>query len=170
MQQFPALSPPPPTGAVRPNADEQAVDDLGEAVLSLLRAYRCLNRRGTENTRAGLAALEMATLIGEGEHRLNELAELRGVDQSVISRQIVDLQSQGLVCRRPDPLDRRASLVRLTPNGLLLLDHARLLRRSWLRGALGRTPAADVRTTADLVGALTAELEAHAAEIGPPRR
>ncbi len=113
--------------------------------------------------------MEMASLIGEGEHRLSELAELRNVDQSVISRQIGDLSDRGLVCRRPDPADRRASLVRLTPDGLLLLERARLLRRTWLRDALARTPAVDVRTAAELISAMTAELAAHADDFGPPR-
>jgi DNA-binding MarR family transcriptional regulator len=168
MQQSPVLPSPLPSAAAGATVDELAVDDLGGAVLALLRAYRCLNRCGSESTRAGLAALEMADLIGAGEYRISELAELRGVDQSAISRQIVDLKAQGLVCRRPDPSDRRASLVRLTPTGLLLRDHARSLRRRWLRDALARTPTADVRTAAALVSALTAELEAHAAELGSP--
>ena len=87
----------------------------------------------------------------------------------MVSRQIGDLEAHGLVCRRPDPADRRASLVRLTPDGLLLLDRARALRRSWLRDALARTPTADVRTAVELISALTAELAAHARDIGPPR-
>ena len=69
--------------------------------------------------------MEMASLIGEGEHRLSELAELRNVDQSVISRQIGDLRPRVWSAGGPDPADRRASLVRLTPDGLLLLERAR---------------------------------------------
>ena len=158
-----------PAADARGVVDDHAVDDLGRAVVGLLRTWRCLHRRGGESARSGLSALEMATVIGEGELRLSELAELRNVDQSVISRQIGDLETHGLVCRRPDPADRRASLVRLTPDGLLLLDRARTLRRAWLRDALARTPSVDVRTAAELIAALTAELAAHADEFGPPR-
>jgi len=175
MQPSAVLSPTADDRAVDDRAvddravDDRAVDDLGAAVAGLLRTWRCLSRRSNESTRSGLNGLEMAMLIGEGEHRLSELAELRNVDQSVISRQIGDLEAHGLVCRRPDPADRRASLVQLTPDGLLLLERARGLRRSWLRDALARTPTLDVRTAVDLISALTAELTTHARDIGPPR-
>jgi len=147
---------------------DRAIDDLGASVVGLLRTWRCLTRRGPESSRARLSALEMCHLIGPDEHRLSTLAELRNVDQSVISRQIGELEAQGLVCRRPDPADGRASLVRLTPDGLVLLDQARALRRAWLRDALARTPTVDVRTAVELITALTAELASHAGDIGPP--
>jgi DNA-binding MarR family transcriptional regulator len=150
-------------------ATDQAVDELGAAVLGLMHTWRCLGRRGSDPARSGLATLEMAVLIGPGERRLGELAELRNVDQSVISRQIAELEAQRLVCRRPDPSDRRASLVRLTPDGLELLAQARRLRRQWLRDALARTPTTDVRTATELISALTAEFEAHVGDLGPPR-
>jgi DNA-binding MarR family transcriptional regulator len=159
----------PPIATAPSSANDRAVDDLGTAVVGLLRTWRCLTRRGSEGSRARLSALEMAHLIGPEEHRLSELAELRNVDQSVISRQIGELEAQGLVCRRPDPADRRASLVRLTPDGLVLLEQARALRRAWLRGALARTPTVDVHTAVELITALTSELATHAGDIGPPQ-
>jgi DNA-binding MarR family transcriptional regulator len=162
----------PPAAAGPPREDHTAdhtVDELGAAVLALLRTWHCLTRRAGEHSRSELTTLEMAVLIGEGEHRLSELAELRNVDQSVISRQIGDLEAQGMVCRRPDPADRRASLVRLTDEGRLVLDRARTVRRTWLHDALARTPAIDVRTAVELITALTAELAAHARDVGPPR-
>jgi DNA-binding MarR family transcriptional regulator len=167
MQPSTVLSRPAAAGPPPERAGDRAVDDLGAAVVGLLRGWRGLTRRAGESTRTGLTALEMAILIGEGEHRLSELAELRTVDQSVISRQIGDLEADGLICRRPDPADRRASLVRLTPEGLLMLDRARTLRRAWLRDALARTSTVDVRAAVELITALTAELVAHAADIGP---
>jgi DNA-binding MarR family transcriptional regulator len=147
--------------------DDRAIDALSGAVIGLLHTWRSLNRRSGENARSGLSAMEMASLIGEGEHRLSELAELRNVDQSVISRQIGDLSDRGLVCRRPDPADRRASLVRLTPSGHELLGRVGELRRDWLRGALSRVPGTDVQATARIVGALAAEIAERAAGPTP---
>ncbi|MEJ3656857.1 MarR family transcriptional regulator [Actinomycetes bacterium KLBMP 9759] len=144
---------------------DQAVDELGDAVVALVRAWRGVSRHVIGGSQTTLAVLEMARTIGEGERRLSEIAELRGVDQSVISRQIGELQRKNLVCRRPDPLDGRASLVRLTPAGLEVLETACRARLEWLRGALSRSPTADVRTTARLVAALSEELEAHAADL-----
>jgi DNA-binding MarR family transcriptional regulator len=150
-----------------PTTDDGAIDGLGEAVHALMRAWACLGRHGAESTRSWFSALQMAVLIGPGEHRLTELAQRRGVDQSVISRQIGILQAQGLVSRRPDPADGRASLVRLTADGLALLDDGRALRRNWLRDALAHTPITDVRTATALVTALTTELRRQAAELAP---
>lgn len=155
----------PAPGAV----SDRAADELGAAVVTFLRTWRCISRRGGEQHRAGLTALEMSAVIGEGERRLSELAELRNVDQSVISRQVGELEAQGLVSRRPDPADRRASLIRLTPEGLRVLEHAHELRRGWLRDALARVPAVDVQTAGELIRALTAELATHAEQIGPGR-
>jgi DNA-binding MarR family transcriptional regulator len=159
---------------------DSAVDALGDAVVALVRTWRSVGRRMADGTHgAGVqstfSALEMARLIGEGEHRLSEIAELRGVDQSVVSRQISELEQRRLVCRRPDPADRRASLVRLTPQGLELLERGIRLRQEWLRGALARTPATDVEAAARLVAALAEELQTRASELGvltqsPPAR
>jgi len=148
-------------------AVDSAVDELGDAVFTLVRTWRSLGRRAPEGSQSTLAVLELARLLGEGEHRLSEIAELRGVDQSVISRQIGELEQRNLVCRRPDPSDRRASLVRLTPAGQEVLERDGTLRREWLRGALARSPVDDVRTTALLVTALAEELAARALELGP---
>jgi DNA-binding MarR family transcriptional regulator len=146
---------------------DDAVDELGEAVLKLVRTWRTITRHLPDTSPGTLAALEMARLLGTGEHRLSRIAELRGVNQSVISRQVTELQRRGLVCRRPDPADHRASLIRLTPCGLKVLEGGAAMRQEWLRGALARSPVADVRTTAGLVAALAAELEARAADLPP---
>jgi DNA-binding MarR family transcriptional regulator len=152
-------------------AADRAVDELGDAVVALVRTWRGVGRRFTDGSpNAGpqgtLAVLEMARLLGEGEHRLSEIAERRGVDQSVVSRQIGELQQRGLVCRRPDPSDRRASLVRLTSEGHEVLRRSERLRQEWLRGALARTPTTDVEAAARLVTALAEELQARANELG----
>jgi DNA-binding MarR family transcriptional regulator len=150
-------------------ATDNPVDELGDAVVALVRAWRSVGRRfidGTANPQHTLAVLEMARLLGEGEHRLSGIAERRGVDQSVVSRQIGELEQRGLVCRRPDPSDRRASLVRLTPKGHEVLRRSERLRQEWLRAALARTPATDVRAAARLVAALAEELQTRASELG----
>jgi DNA-binding MarR family transcriptional regulator len=154
-----------PTIGAAPDTDARAADQLGEAVIALVHAWREMDRRSPELNQSALAILEMARLIGEGEHRMSEIAERRGVDQSVISRQISDLQRKHLVCRRPDPTDGRASLVRLTPKGLQVLANVQNLRNQWLRDALARVPVADVEAATALVSALADELRTHGPEI-----
>jgi DNA-binding MarR family transcriptional regulator len=45
------------------------------------------------------------------------LAEQMGYDKTRLIKILDDLESQGLITRRPDPDDRRAKVVELTPDG-----------------------------------------------------
>jgi DNA-binding MarR family transcriptional regulator len=151
---------------------DHAADELADAVLALLRSWRALTHRAAESgAPSTLAVLELVRLLGENERRLTEIALLRGVDQSVVSRQISELQAKGLVCRRPDPADRRASLIRLTPSGHELLHHLGERRREWLSAALTRIPEVDVREATRVVAALADEIAERATEpaIDPAR-
>ena len=133
-----------------------AADALGDAVIALVRAYRHALRHPVTST---LPALELALLLAEGEQRLGELAARRGVCQSVVSRQVGELEARGLVVRRRDPADRRAGLVALTPAGRELLAEAAETRRTWVHDALAYQPDGDVRAAARLVQALADELD-----------
>jgi DNA-binding MarR family transcriptional regulator len=149
-------------GEVGTEAD-RAADELADAVLALLRGWRALTHRAAEaGAPSTVAVLELVRLLGEDERRLSEIALLRGVDQSVVSRQIHELQAKGLVCRRPDPVDRRASLIKLTPSGHELLVQVGELRREWLRSALASVPDTDMREATRLVAALATEITARA--------
>ena len=147
--------------------ERQTVDDpadaLGDAVVALVRAYRYALRHPVASA---LPALELALLLGEGELRLGELAVRRGVCQSVVSRQVGELEARGLVIRRPDPTDRRAGLVRLTPAGHELHAEAVATRRQWLHDALAQRTENDVRATTGLIRALADELEHRAVAHG----
>jgi DNA-binding MarR family transcriptional regulator len=152
-------------GRAEGSAPDRAADQLADAVEALVRSWRALTHHVVESgAPSTMAVLELVRLLGEDERRLSEIAVLRGVDQSVVSRQISELQAKGLVCRRPDPADRRASLVRLTPAGHDLLAEVVALRREWLHGALARVPGNDVLAAARLVGAVAAAIAERAAE------
>lgn len=56
-------------------------------------------------------------LARTGECRPSELAAEMCVSQSVLSRQIGELVERGFVDRHPDPYDKRAHLVRCSPEG-----------------------------------------------------
>lgn len=150
-----------------PDPDADAVDRLAVAVVKLSRAYRRAGRKAVEQSHGELLLplLELVYELGDGEHRLGELAALRGVGQSAVSRQICELQARALVSRRADPSDRRASLVRLTPAGRGLRERLVRTRRQWLQGALVRCPEQDVSSVTELVDRITEELDAHLPEL-----
>jgi DNA-binding MarR family transcriptional regulator len=156
-------------GGVDGTDPDRAADELADAVQALLRGWRALTHRaGEAGAPSTTAVLELVRLLGEDERRLTEIAALRGVDQSVVSRQISELEAKGVVRRRPDPADRRASLVRLTPAGQQLLVRVAELRRDWLRGALARVPGTDVLAAARLVGAIAEEITERALQPADP--
>ena len=49
--------------------------------------------------------------------RLTELAERSGLTKQAVSEVIPELEQLGYVTREPDPRDRRAKIIRLTPLG-----------------------------------------------------
>jgi DNA-binding MarR family transcriptional regulator len=60
-----------------------------------------------------------------GSTRPGQIASMLGVDPSVVSRQLATLDRLGLIARGTDPLDRRAELISVTPQGRERLQEAR---------------------------------------------
>jgi DNA-binding MarR family transcriptional regulator len=71
------------------------------------------------------------------------LAEAIHADKTRIIAVLDDLESRGLLTRRPDPEDRRARLLSLTPEGRRLRDTVRTAVQEGEERLLGRLPAAD---------------------------
>jgi DNA-binding MarR family transcriptional regulator len=67
----------------------------------------------------------LVRLEESGPQRATELSEFFGVGKATMSRQLRALQELGLIAREPDPADGRASLIRITDEGL---DRFRLVR------------------------------------------
>ncbi|TRW47237.1 winged helix-turn-helix transcriptional regulator [Georgenia yuyongxinii] len=115
----------------------QSMRDAAERVLDRMAL---LNRRSrafaaTVAQRSGLQPAQVQLLFAlyrASECRVADLAEQQLVDPSVASRQIASLEKAGLIARRSDPEDGRATLVSLTEAGL---DRLRVLRRLHVRAA-----------------------------------
>jgi DNA-binding MarR family transcriptional regulator len=89
---------------------------LVNEIFNLQRAVRCaaaISLRGGTSA----ALYFVLRLVAEGECRATRLAERLGVGAPVLSRQIAELEEQGLVVRRKDPDDARAQVVALTQLG-----------------------------------------------------
>jgi DNA-binding MarR family transcriptional regulator len=50
--------------------------------------------------------------------RLTDLAELAGYSKQAVGEFVADLEALGYAERVPDPVDRRAKIIRLTPRGM----------------------------------------------------
>ncbi len=97
-------------------------DEIGRELITLIRGTKDLHQVLHQHGRTRLAvdppAFALLARIAElGPIRPSALAGCLYLDLSTISRQLQDLEGAGWVARERDPLDGRASLVRITPQG-----------------------------------------------------
>ncbi|WP_461172708.1 MarR family winged helix-turn-helix transcriptional regulator [Arthrobacter sp. Z1-9] len=102
--------------------------NLVSEIFDLQRAVRCITSTSSRGEGTGPALHFVLRLVNEGECRATRLAGRLGVGTPVLSRQIAELEEQGLVVRRKDPDDGRAHVVALTPLGVDKLEH---LQSQW---------------------------------------
>ncbi|MGW0175256.1 MarR family winged helix-turn-helix transcriptional regulator [Rhodococcus sp. NPDC003322] len=110
--------------------------DLVEEVFLFGRTLRNLLGNADESGLPPALLGVLHVLAGSAPCRQNELAVNLCVSQSSLSRQIADLVDAGLVERRTDPADGRASLVQLSDAGVRFLADNRELRAARLRRML----------------------------------
>ena len=72
----------------------------------------------------------------EGLQSVSELAAAERIRPQSMAQTVSELEAEGLVTRRPDPDDRRRSLVGLTEAGTLALLEDRRRREGWLARAI----------------------------------
>jgi DNA-binding MarR family transcriptional regulator len=109
-----------------PGVDERWLvsDRLGHQMIRMIRmiarakAGKGVGPDGVERA----AYVLLARLVLEGPRRSNALAESVHSDPSTVSRQVAGLVRAGLVERRPDPEDGRATLLAPTPEGLRVFE------------------------------------------------
>ena len=133
----------------------------------LVEAFWALSRRLRHMAQEALAewdvtpsqARALAVLRRAGPQRLGELAEhLRIVPRS--ATEVVDaLAERGLVERKPDPVDRRATLVALTSEGEEVATAIRAARKSGAGSLFAKLPEPDRAELARLLAALRAAAE-----------
>jgi DNA-binding MarR family transcriptional regulator len=118
-------------------ADEElgAVEEASGLRVALLRIQRQLRSKTasdiTPSQSSALARIEQS-----GPVRLGSLADLEGTTAATMSRIIDSLADRHLIERVPDPLDGRASLVRLSPQGGALLHELRARSTEVMRRAM----------------------------------
>jgi len=100
----------------------------------------------------------LARIESWGPVRTTALAERVGLDVSTVSRRIGDLEKAGLVTHAPDPDDRRAHLLQVTPEGRLVLARMRQVHRELFDEALAGWSAAEIRQLADVLARFTSAL------------
>ena len=130
-----------------------AVEEASSLRVALVRIYRQLRARsGSDITPSQSSAL--ARIEQSGPVRLGSLAELEGTTAATMSRVIDSLAQRHRIERVPDPLDGRASLVRLSPEGGALLHEVRVRNTEALRSALAGLSPQQRRTVRQAIPVL----------------
>jgi DNA-binding MarR family transcriptional regulator len=119
------------------------------------RLARQLNEASTDEGLTPTQYSVLALIRSRGPLGLAELAELEGLNPTMVSRVIRVLDDAGLIRRKPDPADLRAARVEITPDGEQVHEHVREVRTRVLTDCLKRLPPA----TADALLAAVPALE-----------
>ena len=139
--------------------------DSGKHILDeLSRLIRHLSRvSGGPDEGPPLTAtqrLALFELVDQGPLRLNDLAARMGTSAPTASRAVDALDELGLVDRKPDPDDRRALQLDLTPEGRRSVEERKARVLEAVRPAVAELPAAEREQLATLLARLADELEA----------
>ena len=119
-------------------------ETLAEAFWSVARQLRDTSQETLapwDITPSHLRALRV--LKRHGIMRLSELSDHLHIAPRSTTEVVDALESRGLVQRRPDPGDRRATLVEVTEDGASVLDAIRAARGTETERAFGKLSQAD---------------------------
>lgn len=110
-----------------------ATQTASELRLAISRLIRRLRR---EHTLSISHAAVLGRLEREGARTTSALAVAERVRPQSMAQTISELSADGFVSRRPDPGDRRQTLIELTPLGGEALARERARREGWLALAI----------------------------------
>ena len=94
------------------------------------------------------------TLSRVGPCRLSDLAKTEQIKQSALTSAVAKLERDGLVQRRPDPGDGRASMLSLTADGQSIVSRRHADRMERLRSLIDRLSPADRTRLLSIAGVL----------------
>jgi len=125
-------------------SDASGDESLSEAFWSVARQLRHTSQETLapwDITPSQFRALRMLTR--HGEMRLSELSDHLHIAARSATEVVDALETRGLVKRRPDPGDRRATLVEMTGHGASVVDAISAARGTEAERAFGRLSQAD---------------------------
>lgn len=145
--------------APAPSADEVAV---AESLVSLVRTFRRARAKmlaAAAHDVEWSAQIVLKCLSTDGPMRASDLAEHTRADPSTVSRQVAALVREGLIERRADPEDGRASLLGLTDKAAQVLQAHDDLRNRHFAQMLAGWSHRDVRRFAELLQRFTRDFQ-----------
>jgi DNA-binding MarR family transcriptional regulator len=139
----------------RRDPTEQVLDELSRLIRQLSRLSGGPDDGPPLTATQRLALFE---LVDQGPLRLNDLAARMGASAPTASRAVDALDDLGLVDRKPDPDDRRALQLDLTPEGRRSVEERKARVLEAFRPAAATLPGAERERLAVLLARLADEL------------
>lgn len=133
-------------------------DDTAEQIAALLEGIVRRQRRASRGGFGGIhvthGQVRVLRTLNHAGHplRISELANQLGIVPRSATSVVDDLEAADLVARKPDPADRRATLVDLTPAGARLLAS---IRRSHRDAMVALVERLDAKERSDLLRLLS---------------
>ena len=158
------------------SADVEALGrDLNEALDRLIRRAGLPRVHQRLNAAACVSvdrsSYWLASWLTDAESlRLSDLAEVLHTDLSTVSRQVQAAERAGLVKRRPDPSDGRATRVYLRAGGRDALERLRAVQRAEILAAIADWLPEDQQRFAELMSRFALSFLAWAVDDFSARR
>ncbi|MCW2789889.1 MAG: MarR family transcriptional regulator [Aeromicrobium sp.] len=151
-------------------AEQEGSVDFGQALSSLLRSYLVGARAAIDHLPGGPRGFQVLSISAAGDcSNQAAIAHRLGIDRTVMTYLVDDLEKSGLVERRPDPADRRARQVVLTRDGHRELEASAARLREVEDAVLAGLSAEDAELFRALLARVTSDAPAdHSACDGPP--
>jgi DNA-binding MarR family transcriptional regulator len=143
--------------AVAP-AERTDVVAVADNFVALMRTFNKARARmiaAAENDVEWSSHVLLRCLHTEGPMRASAIADVLQSDPSTVSRQVATLVKDGLLERRADPADGRASILVLTPEADTVLAEHERIRLEYFARMLEGWSDADLRRFAGLLGRFT---------------
>jgi|tagenome__1003787_1003787.scaffolds.fasta_scaffold20813878_2 DNA-binding MarR family transcriptional regulator len=136
--------------ARKPTSTDAILEQLGRLIRHLAR-----ETGGAEIAMNAAQRIALVELGLDGPFRLNDLAHRMGVSAPTASRAVDALEALGLARRAPDPSDRRALSIELTPEGRRHFEERTARARAAFAPAAESLSAEERRTFLALLERLT---------------
>ncbi|GHD44662.1 MarR family transcriptional regulator [Streptomyces mirabilis] len=139
---------------------ERALTRISYLTSRVRQHERLMALAGLPLDRAAVALLRQ--VADSGSLRPSELANLLSVEASHVTRQVQQLEKTGYLTRVPDPNDRRAQRIELTPAGRDAVDRVREASCRGMSVALADWSPEDLEQLATLCHRLVDDFFEHA--------
>jgi DNA-binding MarR family transcriptional regulator len=144
------------------------VTEVADNFVALMRSFQRAKMRfmaATEHDVEWSAQVLLRHLANEGPMRASAIAESMHSDPSTVSRQVAALVRDGLVERRADPEDGRASILVPTAKADAVLTDHEEQRIQHFAGILHDWNERDLRRFADLLHRFTEDFETSSTKL-----